>query len=67
MRGVIHPFSQYVFIAWCLVKHRDNFTFSITDISHGARQYFPSYFIKCSPHQKVFQIQFVELFSVEKS
>jgi hypothetical protein len=27
MRGAIHPFPQYAFIAWCLVKHRDNFTF----------------------------------------
>jgi hypothetical protein len=27
MRGVIPPFPQYVFIASCLVKHRDNFTF----------------------------------------
>jgi hypothetical protein len=23
--------SQYVFMAWCLVKHRDNFTFTFTD------------------------------------
>jgi hypothetical protein len=27
MRGTISPFPQYVFMAWCLVKHRDNFTF----------------------------------------
>jgi hypothetical protein len=27
MRGAIHPFSQYVLMAWCLVNHRDNFTF----------------------------------------
>jgi hypothetical protein len=27
MRGAIPPLPQYVFIAWCLVKHRDNFTF----------------------------------------
>jgi hypothetical protein len=26
MRGAIPPLSQYVFMAWCLVKHRDNFT-----------------------------------------
>jgi hypothetical protein len=26
MRGAILPFPQYVFMAWCLVKHRDNFT-----------------------------------------
>jgi hypothetical protein len=24
MRGDILPLPQYVFIAWCLVKHRDN-------------------------------------------
>jgi hypothetical protein len=24
--GAIPPFPQYVFMAWCLVKHRDNFT-----------------------------------------
>jgi hypothetical protein len=28
MRGSITPLPQYVFMAWCLVKHRDNFTFS---------------------------------------
>jgi hypothetical protein len=27
MNGAIHPFPQYAFMAWCLVKHRDNFTF----------------------------------------
>jgi hypothetical protein len=26
MRGPIPPLPQYVFMAWCLVKHRDNFT-----------------------------------------
>jgi hypothetical protein len=26
MRGAILPLPQYVFMAWCLVKHRDNFT-----------------------------------------
>jgi len=26
MRGAIPPLPQYVFMAWCLVKHRDNFT-----------------------------------------
>jgi hypothetical protein len=28
MRGTIPP-SQYVFMAWCLVKHRDNFSYII--------------------------------------
>jgi hypothetical protein len=27
MRGAIPPLPHYVFMAWCLVKHRDNFTF----------------------------------------
>jgi hypothetical protein len=27
MRGAVLPLPQYVFIAWSLVKHRDNFTF----------------------------------------
>jgi hypothetical protein len=26
MRGFIPPHRQYVFMVWCLVKHRDNFT-----------------------------------------
>jgi hypothetical protein len=26
--GVIIPLPQYVFMAWCLVKHRDNFIFT---------------------------------------
>jgi hypothetical protein len=28
MRGAIHP-PQYMFMAWCIVKHRD-FTFTFT-------------------------------------
>jgi hypothetical protein len=28
MGGAIPPLPQYVFLVWCLVKHRDNFTFS---------------------------------------
>jgi len=28
MRGSIPPIPQYLFMAWCLVKHRDNFTFT---------------------------------------
>jgi hypothetical protein len=27
MSGAILPLPQYVFMAWCLVKHRGNFTF----------------------------------------
>jgi hypothetical protein len=29
MRGAIPPLPQYIFTAWCLVKHRDNFTFHL--------------------------------------
>jgi hypothetical protein len=28
MRGAIPPLPQYVLIVWCLVKHRDSFTFT---------------------------------------
>jgi hypothetical protein len=28
MHGAIPPLPQYVFMARCLVKHRDNFTFT---------------------------------------
>jgi hypothetical protein len=27
MRGAVPPLPQYVFMAWCLAKHRDNFNF----------------------------------------
>jgi hypothetical protein len=30
MHGAIPPLPQYVFMAWCLLKHRDNFTFIFT-------------------------------------
>jgi hypothetical protein len=30
MRGAIPPLPQYVFMAWCLVKHRDNFTLTFS-------------------------------------
>jgi len=29
MRGVILLLPQYVFMAWCLVKYRDKFTFTL--------------------------------------
>jgi hypothetical protein len=31
MCGALPPLPQYVFMAWCLVKHRDNFTFTFTN------------------------------------
>jgi hypothetical protein len=29
MRGVISPLPQHAFMAWCLVKRRDNFIFTL--------------------------------------
>jgi hypothetical protein len=39
-RGAVPPFSQYVFVAWYLVKHRDNFTFNFTDLFTLCRDIF---------------------------
>jgi hypothetical protein len=30
MCGARPTLPQYIFMAWCLVKHRDNFTFTFT-------------------------------------
>jgi hypothetical protein len=42
MRGATPPLPQYVFMAWCSVKHRDNFTFlplpSSVAVRAGTRQ-----------------------------
>jgi hypothetical protein len=32
MRGAIPPLPLYVFMAWCLVKHGDNFTFTFFNV-----------------------------------
>jgi hypothetical protein len=32
MKGAIPPLLQYAFMAWYLVKHRDNFTFTFTEL-----------------------------------
>jgi hypothetical protein len=38
MRGTIPALPQYVSTAWCLVKHRDNFTFlPFTSLDKGLR------------------------------
>jgi hypothetical protein len=29
MSGAIPPLPKYAFMVWCLVKHRDNFTFTL--------------------------------------
>jgi hypothetical protein len=29
MRGSIRPLPQYAFMVWCLVKHRENITFTV--------------------------------------
>jgi len=35
--ALFRAFPQYVFMAWCLVKYRDNFTFSFTILNLDAR------------------------------
>jgi hypothetical protein len=32
MSGVIHLLSQCAFMVWCLVKYRDNFTFTFITV-----------------------------------
>jgi hypothetical protein len=39
MRGAIHSLPQYAFMAWCLVKHRDNFTFYLYIINIPAEEF----------------------------
>jgi hypothetical protein len=34
MLGAVPPLPQYVSMAWCLVKHRDNFTFLPLSVSY---------------------------------
>jgi hypothetical protein len=36
MRGAILPLPKYVFMAWYLVKYRDNFTFTLPHITYSA-------------------------------
>jgi hypothetical protein len=38
MSGAIPPFLQYAFMAWCLVKHRDNFTLPLSILAVGPNQ-----------------------------
>jgi hypothetical protein len=35
MSGDVPPLPQYVFMAWCLVKRRDNFTFTFNRVSYN--------------------------------
>jgi hypothetical protein len=35
MRGATLPLPQYAFMAWCLVKHRDNFTLRSSEVCGG--------------------------------
>jgi hypothetical protein len=53
MRGAIPPLPQYVFMAWCLVKHRDNFTFTLNKKSGYAcmRLHFNTFTIGWFPYK----------------
>jgi hypothetical protein len=35
MSGSTPPLTQYAFVAWCLVKHRDNFTSTFETCTTG--------------------------------
>jgi hypothetical protein len=37
MREATPPLPQYAFMAWCSVKHRDNFTFTFNAKKEGVR------------------------------
>jgi hypothetical protein len=39
MCGAIPPLPQYVFMAWCLVKHMNNFTFTVRYFHYFNRLY----------------------------
>jgi hypothetical protein len=49
MSGAIHSLPQYVFMAWCLVKYRDNFTFTFTTLhqAYTLIRLFTSYAYEC--------------------
>jgi hypothetical protein len=36
MHGAVPPVLKYVLLAWCLVKHRDNFSFTCENQEAGA-------------------------------
>jgi hypothetical protein len=59
MRGAIPPLLQYVFMAWCLVKHRDNFTFFYSEVKTCVNIYLFPVLCPCTPLM-VFYIQICE-------
>jgi hypothetical protein len=49
MRGAIPSLPQYDFMSWCLVKHRDNFTFyqpCLAGLPVGSNRIFLFFFIE---------------------
>jgi hypothetical protein len=62
MRGAIPPLPQYVFMAWCLVKHRDNFTFTFaslefTYVSCTVEKNFSFFSLTCFKNKKQFALE----------
>jgi hypothetical protein len=47
MRGAIPPLPQYTYMAWYLVKHRDNFTFSFDEGKFKNKGAFQKKYIYC--------------------
>jgi hypothetical protein len=49
MRGAIPPLPQYIFMAWCLVKHRHSFTFTFAVSMNSSVSDATSYATTCRP------------------
>jgi hypothetical protein len=47
----IPPLSQCVFMAWCLVKHRDNFAFTFTSMEHWSVGILPQHYTASQPRR----------------
>jgi hypothetical protein len=53
MSGAIHPLPQYAFMAWCLIKHRDNFTSPLPFIHSYAASQSSGGFMCCDKIQNI--------------
>jgi hypothetical protein len=45
MRDSIPPLPQYIFMAWCLVKQRNNFTFTLSFSCRLSEAYFKNFLV----------------------
>jgi membrane protein YdbS with pleckstrin-like domain len=57
MRGAIPPLPQYVFMAWCLVRHRYKFTFNYEEtLIQFTSEFFLSLYVRF-----IKRVQFVDI------